>query len=96
MHNSPDRVIRDPVHGYVDVPAELDALVRSAALQRLRNISQNSRAVAGFPSMTGTRYEHALGTMHLAVRAGRTPGRTPSVTPAATPRARRTHSGVPW
>jgi HD superfamily phosphohydrolase len=69
MHNSPDRVIRDPVHGYVDVPAELDALVRSAALQRLRNISQNSRAVAGFPSMTGTRYEHALGTMHLAVRA---------------------------
>lgn len=69
MHNSSDRVVRDPVHGYVDVPAELDPLVRSAAVQRLRNISQTSRAVAGFPSMTGTRYEHALGTMHLAVRA---------------------------
>ena len=41
------------------------------AIQRLRHISQNSRAVAGFPSMTGTRYEHALGTMHLAVRAWR-------------------------
>lgn len=69
MHNRSDRVVRDPVHGYVDVPAELDPLVRSAAVQRLRNISQTSRAVAGFPSMTGTRYEHALGTMHLAIRA---------------------------
>lgn len=69
MHNSSDRVVRDPVHGYVDVPAELDPLVRSGAVQRLRNISQTSRAVAGFPSMTGSRYEHALGTMHLAIRA---------------------------
>jgi HD superfamily phosphohydrolase len=69
MHNSPGRVVRDPVHGYVEVPAELDALVRTSAVQRLRNIAQNSRAVAGFPSMTGSRYEHALGTMHLAVRA---------------------------
>ena len=65
------RVIRDPVHGYIEVPDELDPLVRCGAIQRLRHISQNSRAVAGFPSMTGTRYEHALGTMHLAVRAWR-------------------------
>ena len=65
------RVIRDPIHGYIEVPDELDPLVRSGAVQRLRHISQNSRAVAGFPSMTGTRYEHALGTMHLAVRAWR-------------------------
>ena len=64
-------MIRDPVHGYVEVPDELDALVRCAAVQRLRNIGQNARAVAGFPSMTGTRYEHALGTMHLALAAWR-------------------------
>lgn len=63
------RVVRDPVHGYVEVPDELDQLVRCAAVQRLRNISQNSLAQAAFPSMTGTRYEHALGTMHLARRA---------------------------
>ena len=63
------RVIRDPVHGYVEVPDELDQLVRCAAVQRLRNISQNSLAQSAFPSMTGTRYEHALGTMHLARRA---------------------------
>ena len=63
------RLIRDPVHGYVEVPPELDPLVRSAAVQRLRTIRQNSLAVVQFPSMTGSRYEHALGAMHLAVRA---------------------------
>ncbi len=63
------QLIRDPVHGYVEVPPELDPLVRSAAVQRLRTIRQNSLAVVQFPSMTGSRYEHALGTMHLAVRA---------------------------
>jgi HD superfamily phosphohydrolase len=61
------RLIRDPVHGYVEVPPELDPLVRSAAVQRLRTIRQNALAVIQFPSMTGSRYEHALGTMHLAV-----------------------------
>ena len=63
------QLIRDPVHGYVEVPPELDPLVRSAAVQRLRTIRQNAQAVVQFPSMTGSRYEHALGTMHLAVRA---------------------------
>jgi HD superfamily phosphohydrolase len=63
------RLIRDPVHGYVEVPPELDPLVRSAAVQRLRMIRQNALAVIQFPSMTGSRYEHALGTMHLAVGA---------------------------
>ncbi len=57
------------MHGYVEVPRELDPLVRSAAVQRLRTIRQNALAVVQFPSMTGSRYEHALGTMHLAVRA---------------------------
>ena len=56
------RLIRDPVHGYVEVPPELDPLVRSAAVQRLRMIRQNALAIIQFPSMTGSRYEHALGT----------------------------------
>ena len=44
-------------------------LVRAIQLQRLRNISQNSRAIAVYPSMNGSRFEHALGTMHLASEA---------------------------
>src|SRR3954471_13785238 len=63
------RVVRDPVHDYVEVPGELEALVSSPAVQRLRNISQNARANTRYPSLTGSRYEHALGTMHLAAAA---------------------------
>ena len=63
------RVVRDPVLGYVRIPEELDPLVGSAAVQRLRDIAQNSQAVARYPGMTGSRFEHALGTMHLAIEA---------------------------
>src|SRR3954452_2311073 len=64
-----ERVVRDPVLGYVRIPGELDPLVRCSAVQRLHNIAQNSRAVARYPGMTGSRFEHALGTMHLAIEA---------------------------
>jgi HD superfamily phosphohydrolase len=70
------RVVRDPVHGYVEVPGELEALVSSPAIERLRNISQNGRANRRYPSLTGSRYEHALGTMHLAVAGWRSAWRT--------------------
>ena len=70
------RVVRDPVHDYVEVPGELAALVASAAVQRLRNISQNARANRRYPSLTGFRYEHALGTMHLAVAGWQSAWRT--------------------
>lgn len=62
-------MVRDPVLGYVRIAEELDPLVRSAAVQRLRDIAQNSQAVARYPGMTGSRFEHALGTMHLAIAA---------------------------
>ena len=70
------RVVRDPVHDYVEIPGELEPLVASAAVQRLRNISQNARANRRYPSLTGSRYEHALGTMHLAVAGWESAWRT--------------------
>lgn len=63
------RVIRDPVYGYVQLPEELDRVVDSPIVQRLRRISQTSLTSAVYPSATGTRFEHALGTMFLAGRA---------------------------
>ena len=62
-------MVRDPVHDYVEVPGELAALVGSPAVQRLRGISQNALARVRYPALTGSRYEHALGTMHLAMLA---------------------------
>lgn len=61
-------LIRDPVHGYVHVPPEVEPIVRTPFVQRLRNISQNSRAIGAYPSLNGSRYEHALGTMELSIK----------------------------
>lgn len=63
------RVIRDPVYGYVHLPDRLRDVVDSPIFQRLRRIAQNSLAQTVYPSATGTRFEHALGTMQLAGKA---------------------------
>lgn len=63
------RVVRDPVHGYVELPDELAVIVDTPAFQRLRRIAQTSLASSVYPSATGSRFEHALGAMHLAAHA---------------------------
>ena len=60
------RVIRDPVHGYVVVPEDLTGLIDHPYVQRLRRVAQTSMASVVMPSLTGSRFEHSLGTMHLA------------------------------
>lgn len=67
-HIDPRRtdLVRDPVHGYVVLPEALIPLSDHRFVQRLRRISQTSTASSQYPSLTGTRFEHSLGTMHLA------------------------------
>ncbi len=65
------RVIRDPVYGYITLPNELAGVVDHPLFQRLRRVSQTSLSNAVYPGASGTRFEHALGTMHLAQRAWR-------------------------
>ncbi|WP_157139141.1 HD domain-containing protein [Gordonia alkanivorans] len=62
-------MVRDPIHKYVYLPTEISALVEDVYIQRLRRISQTSMSSTAYPSMTGTRFEHTMGTMHLAQRA---------------------------
>lgn len=66
MSRSTGRVIRDPVHDYVYLPNALERLLEHPYLQRLRRISQTSMSSSVYPSMTGRRFEHSLGAMHLA------------------------------
>lgn len=66
---SENRVVRDPIYGYISVPAELVGLIDHPLFQRLRRISQTSLTQYVYPTATGTRFEHALGSMHLAGRA---------------------------
>src|SRR5215207_2354792 len=63
------RVIRDPVHDYVVLPHELDDLLGHRLVQRMRRIGQTSLSSSVYPSMSGNRYEHALGAMHLSREA---------------------------
>lgn len=63
------RVVRDPIHGYVQLPDELAVIVDTPVFQRLRRIAQTSLTSSVYPSATGSRFEHALGAMHLAAQA---------------------------
>jgi HD superfamily phosphohydrolase len=62
------RVVRDPIYGYIQLPPELALIVDHRLYQRLRRITQTSLTSAVYPSATGTRFEHGLGAMHLAIR----------------------------
>ncbi len=60
------KIIKDPVHGYVEVSADTLALLDSPLIQRLRYIRQLGFSHQVYPGANHTRFEHSLGTMHLA------------------------------
>jgi len=64
--------IRDPVHNFVVLPDELQWLVNSDALQRLRGIRQLALASLVYPGALHTRFDHTLGVAHVATMMGET------------------------
>lgn len=58
--------IRDPIHSYVELDDEILKIVDNEFFQRLRYIKQNGLAYLVFPSANHTRFEHSLGTFHIA------------------------------
>lgn len=60
------KAIRDPIWGYVHIPAPLLALVDTEDFQRLRNISQLGFVHLVYPGARHSRFEHSLGVYHLA------------------------------
>ncbi len=65
---SPVSILRDPVHGDIELTADELRLVDTAEFQRLRGIKQLGSASLVFPGAVHTRFEHSIGTMHLADR----------------------------
>ena len=61
-------VLRDPVHGDVYLTHEELTLLDTPQMQRLRGIKQLGAADLVFPGATHTRFEHSIGTLHLAQR----------------------------
>jgi HD superfamily phosphohydrolase len=62
--------ISDPVHGYFYLSSVEKDIIDSREFQRLRRIRQLSSAYLTYPSAQHTRFEHSLGTMHLAGKVG--------------------------
>ena len=58
--------INDPVYGFITIPDELTFdLIEHQYFQRLRRIKQLGLTNYVYPSATHTRFQHALGSMHL-------------------------------
>jgi hypothetical protein len=64
------KIINDPVHGFVEVPrGTLLSLIDTPAFQRLRRIKQLGQSGMVYPGGMHTRFNHALGAMHLMRQA---------------------------
>ena len=70
------KIIKDPVHGYIEVEDFALALLDFPVLQRLRYIKQLGFSYLVYPGANHTRFEHSLGTMFLADVASRRFGLT--------------------
>src|SRR6185295_10995877 len=62
------KLIRDAVHGDIELSALEIELIDTPEFQRLRGIRQLGTAYLVFPSATHTRFEHSLGTSWMAHR----------------------------
>ena len=58
--------IVDPIHGFVKVYPNEIAIIDNPVFQRLRRIRQLAGAHLVYPGAQHSRFEHSLGTMHVA------------------------------
>src|SRR2546429_3173901 len=63
------KIIRDPLWNNIAADPLAIRLIDTPAFQRLRYVRQLGLAFLVYPGATHTRFEHALGTYHLARRA---------------------------
>ena len=61
-------MIKDLVHGYIEIDSRVEQLINTLHFQRLKDIAQLTTQQA-YPSATHNRFEHSLGVMHLSVVA---------------------------
>lgn len=59
-------VIRDPVHGDIHLSGEEVYLLDTPEVQRLRGVRQLGTAYLVYPGANHTRFEHMIGTCHMA------------------------------
>jgi uncharacterized protein len=63
------KIINDPVYGFITIPTELlYDVISHPWFQRLRHIKQLGLTDFVYPAAQHTRFQHALGAMHLMTR----------------------------
>lgn len=62
------KAIRDPLYGFIDVSDLELQVIDSEVFRRLLSIKQLSHAYVVYPTAIHSRFEHSLGTMHIADR----------------------------
>src|SRR5690606_1041128 len=63
------KIINDPLYGFIHIKSELIFdVISHPFFQRLRNIKQLGLTDLVYPSALHTRFQHALGAMHLMGR----------------------------
>ena len=60
------KVIKDPVHDYIELHPAAVLIVDTPEFQRLRDLGQLGGVYYVFAGATGKRFEHSLGVAHLA------------------------------
>ena len=59
------KVIRDPLHGYIELDELARSIIDTVEMQRLRRIRQLGFSYLVYPGANHTRFEHSLGTYYL-------------------------------
>ncbi|KAH9490952.1 hypothetical protein Btru_032335 [Bulinus truncatus] len=60
------RIYNDPVYGLIEIHPVCQAIIDTSEFQRLRYIKQLGMGYFVFPGASHNRFEHSLGTCHLA------------------------------
>jgi HD superfamily phosphohydrolase len=63
---SSTKLLRDAVHGDIHLPSAYLPVLDAREMQRLRGVHQLGTAFHVYPSAQHTRFEHCLGTFHVA------------------------------
>lgn len=63
-----EKIVRDPLYGFIGLSSLEDEVLKTAALQRLSRIKQLAHSYTVYPSAVHTRLEHSLGTLYIAGR----------------------------
>ncbi len=69
-----EMIIKDEIHGTIEFDELEEAVINTSPFQRLRRIKQMSVTNLVYPGANHTRFEHSIGTSHLAALMARRVG----------------------